>query len=78
MKNKVGPLFWAIVAGAGAAIDWLAHFSPFSEQTPQYIYRAYDTPAPGALAVAWLVALMLALIVAAIYAEYLWAKGLQI
>ena len=76
-ENKIGPLFWAIVAGIGLALGWLAHFSPFTEQTPQYIYRAYETPAAGALAVAWLAALMLALIVTAIYAEYLWARGLQ-
>jgi hypothetical protein len=76
LKNKVGPLFWAIVAGAGAAFGWLAHFSPFTEQTPQYIFHAYETPAVGLLAVGWLVALMLALITTAVYAEYLWAKGL--
>jgi hypothetical protein len=75
LKNKAGPLFWAIVAGTGVALGWLAHFSPFTDQTPQYIYHAYATPAAGWLAVAWLVALMLALIVAAIYAEYLWARG---
>jgi hypothetical protein len=77
LKNKVGPLFWAIVAGAGAAFGWLAHFSPFTEQTPQYIYHAYATPAAGWLAVAWLVALMLVLIITAIYAEYLWARDLH-
>ncbi|MGH6848596.1 MAG: hypothetical protein ACREC0_14540 [Methylocella sp.] len=76
LKNKVGPLFWAIVAGGGAALGWLAHLSPFTEQTPQYIYRAYEIPAAGALAVAWLAALMLVLIITAIYAEYLWARGL--
>jgi hypothetical protein len=77
LKNKVGPLFWAIVAGAGAAFGWLAHFSPFTEQTPQYINHAYATSAAGWLAVAWLVALMLVLIITAIYAEYLWARGLH-
>jgi hypothetical protein len=78
LKNRVGPLFWAIVAGAGVAFAWLAHFSPFTVQTPQYIFRAYETPAAGWLAVAWLVALMLVLIVTAIYAEYLWARGRDI
>ena len=76
LKNKIGPLFWAIVAGAGVTLGWLAHFSPFTDQTPQYIYHAYATPAAGWLAVAWLVALMLALITTAIYAEYLWARGI--
>lgn len=77
LKNKLGPLFWAIATGIGVALGWLAHFSPFSYQTPQYIYHAYATPAAGWLAVAWLVVLMLALITTAIYAEYLWARGLQ-
>ena len=76
VKNKLGPLFWAIAAAIGVALGWLAHFSPFTDQTPQYIYRAYETPAVGWLAVAWLVALMLDLILTAIYAEYLWARGI--
>jgi hypothetical protein len=74
LKNKIGPLFWAIAAGIGVAFGWLAHFSPFSDQTPQYIYHVYATPAAGWLAVASLVALMLALIITTIYAEYLWAR----
>jgi len=74
LKNKVGPLFWAIVAGIGVVLAWLAHFSPFSAQTPQSIYRAYATPAGGAVAVSVLALLMLALIVATVYSEYLWAR----
>jgi hypothetical protein len=76
LKNKIGPLFWAITAGIGMALVWLAHFSPFTDQTPQYIYHAYATPAAGLLAVAWLVALMLNLVAIAIYAVYLWARAL--
>jgi hypothetical protein len=74
LKNKIGPLFWAIAAGSGVALGWLGHFSPFTDQTPQYIYHAYATPAAGWLAVAWLVALMLTLITTTIYAQYLWAR----
>jgi hypothetical protein len=77
LKSKVGPLFWAITAGIGVALGWLAHFSPFTDQTPQYIFHAYGNSAAGLLAVAWLVALMLALITTAIYAEYLWARSLR-
>ena len=77
LKNKIGPLFWALAAGIGVALLWLGHFSPFTDQTPQYIYHAYATPAAGWLAVAWLVALMLNLIATAIYAEYLWARRLK-
>jgi len=77
LKNKIGPLFWAVAAGMGVALGWFAHFSPFTDQTPRFIYRAYQTPAAGSLAVAWLAALMLVLIVITIYAEYLWARGLK-
>ena len=76
LRNKIGPLFWAVTAGIGVALGWLAHFSPFTDQTPQYIFRAYASPVAGSLAVALLAALMLALIVTTIYAEYLWARGL--
>ena len=37
LTNKVGPGFWAIAAGIGVLFGWLAHFSPFTDQTPQYI-----------------------------------------
>jgi hypothetical protein len=77
VKSKLGPLFWAIASGIGTVLGWLAHFSPFTDQTPQYIYHAYATSAAGWLAVAWLVALMLTLITTAMYAEYLWARGVQ-
>ncbi|HTV34715.1 MAG TPA: hypothetical protein VME69_16755 [Methylocella sp.] len=74
LKNKLGPLFWAVLAGLGVTLGWLAHFSPFSEQTPQYIYHAYQAAAAGTLAVVWLAALMLVLIATLLYAEYLWAR----
>jgi hypothetical protein len=75
LKNKIGPLFWAIVAGIGVVLGWLAHFSPFTDQTPQFIYRAYATPAMGTIAVSLLVLLMLTLIATMTYAQYLWARG---
>ena len=75
LKSRVGPLFWAFVAGAGVAALWFAHLSPFTDQPPQYILRAYESATAGWLALACLVALMLALIVGAFYAEYLWARS---
>ena len=74
VKNKVGPRFWAIVAGLGVALGWLGHFSPFTDQPPQYIWAAYKSAAAGWLAVGCLVALMLVLIVTGIYAVYLSAR----
>jgi hypothetical protein len=75
LKNKVGPLFWAILAGIGTVFAALAHCTPFSYQTPRYICRAYEMPAAGVLAVTVLALLMLALIATAAYAQYLWASG---
>jgi hypothetical protein len=77
LKNKIGPLFWAIAAGIGVIVGWLAHFSPFTDQPPQYIFHAYQDPAAGSLAVALLAGFMLTMIIIAIYAEYLWARNLR-
>ncbi len=59
-------------AGAGVAALWLGHLSPFTDQPPQFIFRAYVSATAGWLALICLVALMLALIVGALYAGYLW------
>jgi len=75
VKGQVGPSFWAILAGIGVALAWLGHFSPFTEQTPQFIYRAYEAPAGGAVAVALLAALMLVLIATMFYATVAWARA---
>ena len=73
-KNRVGPGFWAIVGGLGAAFGLLGHFSPFTDQPPSYILGAYGYSAAGWLALGLLVALMLVLLVATIYAGYLWKR----
>src|SRR5262245_51235131 len=70
--GRVGPRFFAIAAGLGAAFGWFGHFSPFTDQPPQHILHAYRSAAAGWLAVGWLVALMLTLIVTTIYAGTLW------
>jgi hypothetical protein len=71
-RGRVGPRFWAIAAGTGAALGWLGHFSPFTDQPPAYILGAYRSPVAGWLAVGTLVLLMVALVVATAYAGYLW------
>jgi len=75
LRGRVGPGFWAVFLGIATLLAWLAHFSPFSEQTPQFISRAYDSPAAGALAVAWLAALMLVLVATTLHALVLWARA---
>jgi len=74
LTGKVGPLFWAVIGGIGVAVGWLGHFSPFTGQPPRYILHAYGSAAMGWLALGWLMALMLVLIIATIYAGYLWAR----
>jgi len=71
---RVGPRFLAIAAGLGAAFGWFGHFSPFTDQPPQHILHAYRSAAVGWLALSWLIALMLTLIVATIYAGKLWLR----
>jgi hypothetical protein len=71
-RGRVGPRFWTIVGGIGVAFGWLGHFSPFTDQPPQHILNAYTSVAAGWLALICLIALMLALIAAEIYAGRLW------
>jgi hypothetical protein len=71
-KRKVGPGYWALVAAIGVVLGWLGHFSPFTDQPPHTILHAYQSGV-GSLALACLVALMLVLIIVAVYAGYLWA-----
>ena len=72
--NKMGPRFWAIVAGLGVILGWFGHLSTFTDQPPQYICSAYRSVAAGWLAVACLAALMLVLIAATVYATYLYGR----
>jgi hypothetical protein len=74
LNDKVGPLFWALVGGIGLALGWLGHFSPFTDQPPRHILHAYSSAAVGWLALGCLVALMLVLIIAVVYAVQLWAR----
>src|SRR4051812_30955408 len=46
-NGKVGPRFWAIFAGAGLAFGWLAHFSPFTDQSARDIFNSYESVVAG-------------------------------
>ena len=74
-KGKVGPRFWTIFAFAGVLFGWAAHFSPFTEQPPSYILSAYNYGLAGWVALGVLLALMLVMGVAGVYAAYLWRRG---
>ena len=77
LKGKVGPRFWTIFAFAGVLFGWAAHFSPFTEQPPSYILSAYNHGLAGWVALGVLLALMLVMGVAGVYAAYLWRRGVQ-
>jgi hypothetical protein len=72
VKGKVGPRFWTFFAFAGVLFGWAAHFSPFTEQPPRFVLRAYNYDLAGWLAVGVLSMLMLVMAVAGVYAAYLW------
>ena len=72
VKGKVGPRFWTFFAFAGVLFGWAAHFSPFTEQPPTFILRAYHDDLAGWLAVGVLSMLMLVMAAAGVYAAYLW------
>jgi hypothetical protein len=76
-KDKIGPSLWAIFGSLGVAFGWLAHFSPFTDQAPQYILGAYESVVAGWLALSCLIGLMLALTVTTGYAGCLWTRSLQ-
>ena len=50
-QGKMGPRFWTLVAFAGLLFGWAAHFSPFTEQPPSLILRAYHYGLAGWIAV---------------------------
>jgi hypothetical protein len=74
-RGKVGPRFWMIFGSLGFAFGWLGHFSPFTDQPPSYILAAYNYSPAGWLAIGDLVALMLVLLGATLYAGYLWRRA---
>ncbi len=76
-KGKVGPRFWTVFAFAGVLFGWAAHFSPFTEQPPSFILRAYNNGLAGWVAVGVLSALMLVMGIAGVYAAYLWGRVVE-
>jgi hypothetical protein len=77
VKGTVGPRFWTIFASAGVLFGWAAHLSPFTEQPPAYILSAYNHGLAGWVALGVLVALMLVMSVAGVYAAYVWRRRVQ-
>lgn len=76
-SGRVGPLFWLVVGALGLSLGWLSHFSPTTDQPVSYIYAAYGSAIAGVLAVSCLLVLMLAVLLATVYAGYLWGGRMR-
>jgi hypothetical protein len=75
--GRVGPGFWALVSGGGAAFVSAVHFGPAAVEPPELILDHYDPPILGWLAFAWLVAFVTVLAITCMYETRLWAQQRQ-
>jgi hypothetical protein len=72
--GRVGPGFWALVSGGGAAFVAAVHFGPAAAERPELIVDHYDTPILGWLAFGWLVVFVTVLAITCLYETRLWAQ----
>lgn len=70
--ERVGPGFWALVSGGGAAFVSAVHFGPFAVEPPHLIYDGYEQPLLGWLAFAWVLAFASVLAITSLYETRLW------
>jgi hypothetical protein len=75
--GRVGPGFWALVSGGGAAFVAAVHFGPAAVEPPELILDHYQPPVLGWLAFAWLVAFVTVLAITCVYETRLWAQHRQ-
>jgi hypothetical protein len=75
--GRVGPGFWALVSGGGAAFVAAVHFGPAAVEPPELILDHYDTPILGWLAFGWLVVFVTVLAITCLYETRLWASRRQ-
>ena len=68
----VGPGFWALVSGGGAAFVSAVHFGPFAVEPPHLIHGGYEQPLVGWLAFGWVVGFAALLAVTSVYETRLW------
>jgi hypothetical protein len=70
--GRVGPGFWALVSGGGAAFVSAVHFGPSAVEPPELIIDGYDSPVVGWLAFALLVTFVLVLAATSLYETRVW------
>jgi hypothetical protein len=75
--GRVGPGFWALVSGGGAAFVAAVHFGPGAVEPPELILDPYQPPVLGWLAFGWLVVFVGVLAITSIYETRLWAAQRQ-
>jgi hypothetical protein len=75
--GRVGPGFWALVSGGGAAFVSAVHFGPWAVEPPEMILDPYQPPILGWLAFGWLAAFVAVLAVTSVYETRMWAEQRQ-
>lgn len=71
-RGWVGPGFWALLSGGGAAFVSAVHFGPFAVEPPLLIHAGHDSAAVGWVAFAWLIGFVGVLIVTCVYETRAW------
>jgi hypothetical protein len=75
--GRVGPGFWALVSGGGAAFVSAVHFGPYAVEPPAMILEGYDSPIAGWLAFILLVTFVSVLAVTSLYETRVWWQQRQ-
>ena len=73
-SRRVGPGYWALLSGAGAAFVAAIHFGPAAVEPPADIIEVHASRLVGWLAFAWLVAFVAVLVAHSLYAAYRWSR----
>ena len=75
--GRVGPGFWALVSGGGAAFVSAVHFGPAAVEPPELILEHYQPPILGWLAFGWLVVFVTVLTITCMYETRMWWRQRQ-
>src|SRR5215211_5110625 len=76
--GRVGPGFWALISGGGAAFVSAVHFGPSAVEAPEMMLDGYDSPVLGWLAFAWLVVFVTVLVITSLYETRVWWQQRQV
>ena len=70
--GRVGPGFWALVSGGGAAFVSAVHFGPSAVEPPEMMLDGYDSPVLGWFAFTWLAVFVTVLAITSLYETRVW------